>query len=263
LNQTENLNQTEEWVRTKIKNFADRNGVNEKEIFNSLKKDPMLACTFSHDALKQNVPERVFCNFFKQYYVPQSPDKKKKFRRKRIFALDGFRKMPQSGSHALLFYRDKNGLIRIGTGPAHDDEIVVMNSVDFYGKYICGKKKLRIYFSHKYTKDDGGQQNAQYNELKTFMRETAKIKDSDYAFIAIADGNYYIKPRRNDSTKLDSLRMENKPNIRACTAKTVLGEIALLKYNWLMDKNVFPKEERDKTWRYEMRKAYRTMGLYR
>lgn len=250
-------------LRTKIKNFADRNGLGEKDVFDSMKNNQILACAFSYDALRQNVPERAFGEYMKQFCCPQSKSKRDAFRKKKHFALDGFRKMPQGGKGALLFYEQPDGSLRIGMGDAKPGEKTALPSIDFYGKYVCGNKKLRFYISHKYTKDDGGQQNSQFYELRTFVKETSKIQNENYAFIAVADGNYYIKPRKTGITRLDTLVEEcSSRQVKACTSRDILAEIAILKYEWLMNKNIFPISERDATWKYEKTRTYRALVMF-
>ena len=81
-------------LRTKIKNFADRNGLDAKEVFNSMKSNQILACAFSYDALRQNIPEKAFGEYMKQFCCPQSKSKRDAFRKKTFCA----RRVPEDAS---------------------------------------------------------------------------------------------------------------------------------------------------------------------
>lgn len=50
---------------------------------------------------------------------------------------------------------------------------------------------LTFYIAHKYTSEDGGAQDNQFNDLLGFITHANKNKDKSLIFVAIADGPYY------------------------------------------------------------------------
>ena len=100
-------------------------------------------------------------------------------------------------------------------------------SLDFFWQY----DDYKIYVSHKYTKDEGGAQENQYNDLKTFIEEANKCNAENTVFIAIADGEFY---KRNNGkagrTRIKNLKhLANTKNVFACAIEELESLLKNLK----------------------------------
>lgn len=121
--------------------------------------------------------------------------------KKNLPYFSSFRALPAGGKNALYII---NG--EISGQEARKKTKRAVKSIDAEGIIPAGGKDIRIYFSLKYTKDEGGAQDNQYGDLIAFLKEGAKNEEKDVFFIAIADGEYYKKKETKYAEKEESRR---------------------------------------------------------
>jgi hypothetical protein len=174
----------------RIDNFAARHGLDRAEIIAALRgEDPETAraiatAAFATDPVKQNFGEQQAALYI----------------RGMTRLVDQFRKLPTSGVNALSV---ANGAIV--TNPGRDGEI---KSIDFTWR----TGPYRVYASHKWTREGGGGQKHQYDELRRFLSVTGRCQPRLPAlpedlpgagpdgrlpvlFVAICDGAYFTPAR--------------------------------------------------------------------
>ena len=135
-----------------------------------------------------------------------------------------FRALPAGGKNALYIISGE-----ISGQEARKKTKRAVKSIDAEGILNVAGKEIRIYFSLKYTKDEGGAQDNQYGDLITFLKEGAKSKEKDVFFIAIADGEYYRKREtkyaEKEESRLEYLNSAFGPRCRAASLETLEGAI--------------------------------------
>ncbi len=85
-----------------------------------------------------------------------------------------------------------------------------IKSIDFRIELVNG---VIIFATHKYTKDTGGAQDNQANDLMSFAEQTVDYNSNEYRFAIICDGEYYtdskIKEISQKSAKVLVSHSEN------------------------------------------------------
>jgi hypothetical protein len=107
-------------------------------------------------------------------------------------------------------------------------------SIDFTWNFECSGKVLSAYATHKHTKDEGGSQDNQYEDLISFLKSAEPSRDINAIFFAICDGPYY---RRHE--RLRTLR-ENHQSFRrrVCPIDELPKYWGLAIEEWLMAHNL-------------------------
>lgn len=154
------------WLRLKIKNFAEKFGFKEKEIAKRIEKDKFLAATFAKDPGRQNFYQKQALKFLRTMDVVKEA-----------------KELSAGGKNAWFVVNGEVGK----KGKFKKEELAAVKSIDFKITLVDGTVILA---SHKYTKDKGGAQDNQKNDLLNFIRQ-AKAYKGKYVMMAIADGAYY------------------------------------------------------------------------
>lgn len=144
--------------------------------------------------------------------------------KKNLPYFSSFRALPAGGKNALYVIGGE-----ISGQEARKKTKRAVKSIDAEGIITAGGKDIRIYFSLKYTKDNGGAQDNQYGDLIAFLKEGAKNEEKDVFFIAIADGEYYKKKEtkyaEKEESRLEYLSTAFGPRCRAASLETLEGVI--------------------------------------
>lgn len=151
-------------VKEKIKNFSDRSGYTIDEISKKIDEDKMFRWFFAKDPIKQNIHENTAMGFIKK--------------------INGVKEFKKYGTNDTFVV---NGGIMTGNELKNKQIRPKTKSVDFYWKY----NNVEYYASHKYTKDEGGGQTHQYNDLIKYITECNNSSRKNTKFLAIADGEFY------------------------------------------------------------------------
>ena len=98
-----------------------------------------------------------------------------------------FSKLPSSGNNAC--YINADGLVVTGSQLAGATK--PSKSLDF--RWVTGV--VTCYAAQKYTKEGGGNQDSQYNEVQRLLRNFQQRTTNDTALIILVDGDYYTEER--------------------------------------------------------------------
>ena len=157
----------------KVTNFAARFGFDLKDVLKKVEKDVMFAAHFAVSPSRQNIYENIAAQ-----HIGTLPNVK------------NFQKLP-TGALSV-----SQGAVMSRAELARHGGRSGAKTVDF--TWEVGK--TRVYASHKYTKEEGGAQDNQYQDLQQFIKEARDSSLKSTVFIAIADGPYY-KGRRLKNLK--------------------------------------------------------------
>lgn len=149
----------------RIRTFCERFEFDETEVCNKIMDDFMFACCFAKDAKKTSFEEKEA-----EKYLRMFPD-----------LIQYFRKLPGKGKKAK--YIDEKGNIITGKKPTG------IKSLDFM--WMAGNTHIMCYAAHKVTRERGGAQDHQRNELIRLLQDFQHCNNKDIVLFAICDGQYY------------------------------------------------------------------------
>lgn len=188
-------NGIDEHLENKIQMFVERTGLNQEQLLNI--KDKILALDefaisiFMKDPKRQNVYERILLDYLTENGI-------------------NVKKLPASGKNALYC---KSGRIENIQKKERPKEL---KSLDFEIK-IDNKV---IYLVHKYTNEDGGAQDNQYNDV---IHQLNNLDSNTTSNVWLClDGPYYTKER------IKYLKSIN-PNIKIVNINNIIQELNLIK----------------------------------
>ena len=151
----------------KIQTYCERTGYDFDDVVRKINSDEMFAVTFATDPARQNLYEKLAGDYIKS-----------------IEFISQFKKLSYSGKDALYIIRGSviNGETKASSGGSTEAK-----SIDFYWEH----KGKKFYAFHKYTRESGGAQDNQYNDMKSFIENANSSARQDHFFFAIADGAYF------------------------------------------------------------------------
>lgn len=167
------------WVTTKIKNHLERNtflSLSVQDLKDRIMKDDLLASFFIKDPSKQNFTEIYIADFLSK--------------------IESFKNFKNLASNSNLFLFNGNIVEKRVNG---------IKSID----YTWDFNDKKVYASQKYIKDNGGAQDNQFNDMITFLENTALSKEM--IFIALIDGAYF------NTAKISVLKKYEKENVIVCS----------------------------------------------
>lgn len=176
------------------KSFAERKGLSEEVIRHWLCTNDFAAYYFAKDPAKQTSHQLIAGNWIKSLpFVTQ------------------FQTLPAGGDNALHIIGGRVVKAIDLTNKNHPKSIDFSWEVSFSDPSY---KKLQFYASHKYTKEGGGAQDNQFNDLYSFTEEASGLqKDNNTRILSLADGEFYNKQRKDSSmTRLQELNYLLKGN---------------------------------------------------
>ncbi len=161
-----------ERLTKRVKHFATQFGLTEKCFWDSLEADPEgpLAAVLSKEARRQNIHENAAADYVKS-----------------LEAVSEFRKLPSVGRNACYVNRDGQMVTRDQLGNAPRPS----KSIDF--QWRTGR--LTCYAAQKYTKEGGGNQDNQFNEVERLLEHFQRRTNNDTALFVLVDGPYYNEER--------------------------------------------------------------------
>lgn len=186
---------SESWLKIKIKNFSEKWGFSYKKVENEIKDNKIVAASFAKDPSKQNFYQTQALFFLNSMEFVERAEQ-----------------LPSSGSNSIFIV---DGKLLKGS------EILEKKnhkSIDFK---ITLKNRRIIFASHKYTKESGGAQDNQRNDLINFVFEAEKYPNNDFIFALIADGEYYKK----DKTWIEFVKNKADSKVRILTMENFEDEI--------------------------------------
>ena len=168
----EEIAQRSDRLRTRILHFARQFDIPEADFWRDLNANPNgpLAAVLTREARRQNIHERAAAD-----YVAALPH------------VAQFRKLPSSGPNAC--YVNANG--QIVTGEQLGGAPRPSKSIDFQwhtGAVTC-------YAAQKYTREGGGNQDNQFNEVQALLQNFLLRINNGVALFVLVDGPYYTEAR--------------------------------------------------------------------
>ena len=177
----------------RIQTFSDRFGFDETAVREKIEDDFMFACCFAKDATKTGFQEKEAGKYLKKF-----PE-----------LIQSFQSLPAHGKNAK--YMDQNGNIVTGKKPQNRSK-----SLDFM--WTVGDTHINCFAAHKFTREEGGAQNHQRDELIRLLQMFRGSNNKRIALFAICDGPYYNE--QNLSLLRENVRQE-PPYSFACP----IGEV--------------------------------------
>lgn len=176
----------------RIEQFSQRSGLSTDYIFNLLngseQKDlqKYIAAQIAINPIKQSSFERISLQWIR-----------------RRLPMINMVKSPGAGPDALRFHDHKIVPTALITTPT-----TRCRSMDFTGTLpVAGAPTLQLYVYHKYSRQQGGSQDNNFEDMVHFIHEANNANMIHTHFFAIVDGDYYHTPlKRRRCTRADSLR---------------------------------------------------------
>lgn len=165
-------------------NFAQRYGLDVNDVIYKAQNDDVFALGFVKDPARQNFHE----NFAAEYI-------------KNLPSVTAFEQLPKGGRNAKTVI---SGMVvdYLQAQQTHKKQ----KTIDFEFNIVNSDNRLiKVYASHKYTKDSGGAQDNQYENLINFMEHAKDNRDKDVYFLAICDGPYFQKTDAHGLSKIERL----------------------------------------------------------
>ncbi|TPE56968.1 hypothetical protein FJO69_02550 [[Mycoplasma] falconis] len=171
------------WLKEKITSESNRTGVPIEKFYEEI-RDLNLSTIikFAKDPNKQNIHEIIASEFIKP-----------------IDGVTNFKILPKSGKNAIYLTSDGNVL-------KYQPDFKSLKTIDMTWEY----KNITFYASHKYTYDEGGAQDNQFEDVKRFLESVQKIINPNVFFVCLTDGLYYQKLVKNGMSRKDYLNMAYK-----------------------------------------------------
>ena len=198
------IRQMSERLRTRILHYAEQFDVAEADFWRDLRANPNgpLAAVLAREARRQNIHERAAAD-----YVEQLPN------------INEFTNLPSSGPNAC--YINANGQIVTGRQLAGAPR--PSKSIDF--RWRTGA--VTCYAAQKYTREGGGNQDNQFNEVQALLQNFLPRLNNHTALFVLVDGPYYTVARLNQLRGL--VRLQDPRSYVASVNELVpiLQEIAI------------------------------------
>lgn len=170
----ENISSPE--MQKKIINFSSKYNLNKRYVEQKIIDDYSFRVQFAIDPSRQSYHEDIAYDYLKDLEIANKCIR-----------------LPASGGNAK--YVTENGIVNGSLGK----KISNSKSIDFEFEI----DNVKIYISHKYTKDDGGAQDNQFNDIKLFINDVNLMLNNNISnkyenkiFIALVDGPYYKRGNR-------------------------------------------------------------------
>lgn len=171
-----------EKMTLKIANWANRFDYSFDVIKQKILDDEIFRCVFIKDPIKQNICQKLAAKYITS-----------------LDFVENFQSLPAGGKKALYLVNGK-----LFSGKELGRRAKDTKSIDFSWK--IGERTF--YATHKYTGISGGSQDNQYNDVQTFLKNARDCNDENVIFLAICDGDYYLKKDSStgDATKIKRLQ---------------------------------------------------------
>ena len=169
-------NEDSPWLMDKIAKFSRKWGYSQEDVLRQLKSNEIFSTIFAKDPRRTGFHEKVAAEWVKA--LPHVRD---------------FKVLNKGGQSALKVSSDGN--IELGNGHRN----LPGKSLDF--RWTTGD--TTFYAMHKYTKEGGGNQDSQYQEMIELMKRFHRCNDPNIALIVIVDGDYY---QEGNGVRLSKLR---------------------------------------------------------
>lgn len=178
----------------RVDTYVSRFGYPTEEVLNKIKQDPMFAAHFAKEPRRMSVHEKEAAKWIEA-----------------LPGVEKFKTLPKSGKNAFKVSSDGN-VVQLKQMPNLPGK-----SLDFRWK----TEDATFYAMHKYTKEGGGTQDSQYQEMVELMKRFLHCRDEKLVLAVIVDGEYY---QENNAKRLRILQSHQRPQAPKSHALTI-GEL--------------------------------------
>lgn len=164
-------------IHNKIINYSNKYKLEPNYIHQLILDDINFASIFAKDPARQSIHENIVADYIKDLDV--------------VKRAGSFKKLHSGGKNAK--YATTHGVLKKKDGT---------KSIDFEIRI----KEEVVYATCKYTKDEGGSQDNQYADVRSYVQNVLKMTSQNYKkenehFIAIVDGGYYNRRNRKEELR--------------------------------------------------------------
>lgn len=208
-------------VELKVRNWAERNGFEYEFVRFKVLTDDTFALQFAKDPSRQSIHEKLAAKHIE----------------KNIPFVEEFAKASTGGADALYVI---NGMVVLGR-EVHQSTGNHGKSVDFTWSFTKSGRSLRVFATHKHTKEEGGSQDNQFADVRRFLKEAQVAKNPNDLFLAICDGDYYRLPWDGRKSRIEVLA-EDCPGKRlaVCSIDQLSVVYAVAIQQWMTANNLTP-----------------------
>ena len=178
----------------KLQNYAERHQHEFETILYKAKTDDIFAEQFAIDPIKQSIHEKTAAAHIK----------------KTLPLCFNFQNLP---TNALYLHQ----LAPLPT----ESNFSHSKSIDFSWDYSLGTSSLNAYATHKFTDQEGGAQENQYNDLIRFIEEASPLHTPSLGFFVLCDGPYYLRHRRLEHLRTLAIHHNPLHPVNICTTATL------------------------------------------
>ena len=168
----EEIPQRSERLATRIAHFSAQFDIPEQDFWRDLEANPNgpLAAVLAREARRQNIHENAAAEYVRQ-----------------LDNVEVFRKLPSTGPNAQ--YLNADG--QVVTGQQLGQAPRPSKSIDF--RWRTGN--ITCYAAQKYTREGGGNQDNQFNEIERLLRNFLPRINNGTTLLVLVDGPYYTEQR--------------------------------------------------------------------
>jgi len=167
------LAQNDPGLVKQIESFTRKFGFDEDDVRRKIKEDEMFGAHFVKDPKRQNFCENVAAEWIRD-----------------VLRAADFDNLPTRGQNAV--YLGSNGnFVQARNANAEDRR---SKSLDFRWR----EGNWTIYASHKYTRESGGAQDNQFNDVRNLISRFQTSPSENVVLINIVDGAYYTDAKMEE-----------------------------------------------------------------
>ena len=167
-----------------VRKDAERLGVSFEVLWHEFRTNQVFAAKYAKDPVKQTIHQKVAADWTRS-----------------LPFVSNFSSLPSSGPNALYLQR---GRLVFKPDLYQGSQ---SKSIDFKWQ-VNSTPIFEIYATHKFTRNTGGSQDNQFNDLKSFAehaKEYSPKRDEFRRFLLLCDGPYYQLPFEGFSSKIEYL----------------------------------------------------------
>ena len=181
----------------RITTFISRFGYLQDDVLTKIENDHMFAAHFAKEPRRTGLHETIAAQ-----WIGELPH------------VENFKVLPKSGNASIKVSSDGNIVKTL------ESQNIPGKSLDFM--WATGDKIF--YAMHKYTKEGGGNQDSQYQEMVELMKRFIHCRDESVVLLVIVDGEYY---QENNARRLSVLQSHQRTQAPKSYALTI-GDIPKL-----------------------------------
>ncbi len=182
----------------KIATYTSRFGYTHDQIREKIRTDTMFASQFAKEPRRQGVHEKEAAAWLQK-----------------LSAVQEFTTLPKTGKNAV--YVTSDGEVKRGG----ELQARPSKSLDFRWR----TERTTCYAMHKFTREGGGNQDSQFNEMRQLLQQFVRCPDTTCMLLVIVDGLYYTGQRLADLRRFTRDHPPQSYVTRIQDVPKILGEL--------------------------------------